>query len=369
MGLIDSKLVVGIFRGFTQSEFEFHADLVLPYRSDYHLIPMHGQFVVVELEQNSEAVLGRMTSVVSEGRLTSPSGEDYSIRAIAEQRAIPEDLKDQYLRYRVNIRVLGVLRESNNELTFAPSHRRLPHVGSRVAFLPPELLRDVAGHNIEGADLGFYALGEFVYAAGDQRCDTTQWMRVIEPAVAPKFPIEQIVSRRTFVFARAGFGKSNLVKLLFSLLYQKTPVVQKRGDREVPVGTIVFDLDGEYFWPDDNHANPRADLERDGALQAKPVIARGPDAYFTRLPLAAILRALKRHDIPAALSLSAGVYVCNTVMYSALHTLRRRRTPAGFIHLPYEAAQAAHHRAVASMSLGTMTTGVEIALETIARVL
>ena len=78
---------------------------------------------------------------------------------------------------------------------------------------------------------------------------------------------------------------------------------------------------------------------------------------------------LKRHDIPGALSLSAGVYVCNTVMYSALHTLRRRRTPAGFIHLPYEAAQAAHHRAVASMSLGTMTVGVEIALETIARTL
>jgi pyroglutamyl-peptidase len=118
-----------------------------------------------------------------------------------------------------------------------------------------------------------------------------------------------------------------------------------------------------------NLADPRASHERDGGLQGKPIIAGGPDAYFTRLPLAAILRKLKRHDIPAALSLSAGVYVCNTVMYSALHTLRRRQTPAGFIHLPYEAAQAAHHRAVASMSLATMTAGVEIALETTARAL
>jgi pyroglutamyl-peptidase len=116
-----------------------------------------------------------------------------------------------------------------------------------------------------------------------------------------------------------------------------------------------------------NLADPRADRERDGGLQGKPVIAGGPDAYFTSLPLAAIMRTLKRHDIPAAVSLSAGVYVCNTVMYSMLHLLWRRRTPAGFIHLPYEAAQAAHHRAVASMSLVTMTTGVEIALETIAR--
>jgi pyroglutamyl-peptidase len=115
-----------------------------------------------------------------------------------------------------------------------------------------------------------------------------------------------------------------------------------------------------------NLADPRADRERDGGLQGKPVIAGGPDAYFTRLPLARILRRLKRHNIPAAISLSAGVYVCNSVMYSALHTLKRRRTPAGFIHLPYEAGQAAHHRAVASMSLATMMTGVEIALETIA---
>jgi pyroglutamyl-peptidase len=118
-----------------------------------------------------------------------------------------------------------------------------------------------------------------------------------------------------------------------------------------------------------NLEDPRADRERDGGLQGKPVIAGGPDAYFARLPLAAILRTLKRHDIPATISLSAGVYVCNTVMYSALHTLRRRRTPVGFIHLPYEAAQAAQHRAVASMSLATMRTGVEIALQTIARTL
>jgi pyroglutamyl-peptidase len=118
-----------------------------------------------------------------------------------------------------------------------------------------------------------------------------------------------------------------------------------------------------------NLADPRADRERDGGLRGKPVIGGGPDAYFSRLPLAAILRTLKRHDIPASISLSAGVYVCNTVMYSALHTLRRGQTPAGFIHLPYEAAQAAHHRAIASMSLATMTAGVEIALESIARML
>ena len=57
--------------------------------------------------------------------------------------------------------------------------------------------------------------------------------------------------RRSLIFARAGFGKSNLNKLLFSTLYSGRPSVIKRDNREVPVGTIIFDPDGEYFWLDD----------------------------------------------------------------------------------------------------------------------
>jgi len=80
-----------------------------------------------------------------------------------------------------------------------------------------------------------------------------------------------------------------------------------------------------------------------------------------------MLKAIARAGIPAALSLSAGVYVCNTVMYSALHALRSRPSvSAGFIHLPYTAAQAARHRAAASMSVDLMTAGVEIALGVLA---
>ena len=41
----------------------------------------------------------------------SGSGEEFNIRAVREDRPIPEDLREQYLKYRVNIRVLGVLRK------------------------------------------------------------------------------------------------------------------------------------------------------------------------------------------------------------------------------------------------------------------
>jgi hypothetical protein len=47
--------VAGIFRGFQEGGLEFHADLVLPYRNDFQNIPMHGQFLLVQLESPDEA--------------------------------------------------------------------------------------------------------------------------------------------------------------------------------------------------------------------------------------------------------------------------------------------------------------------------
>lgn len=249
--LFPKDKIVGIFRGFQHGGMEFNADLVLPYRNEFQSIPMHGQFLLVQLETPDEAVLGRIASFSSEGKLSFGAGEEFNIRALREDRPIPEDLREQYLKYRVNIRVLGVLRRNGYGLTFVPSHRRLPHVGSRVAFPSDEVLREIAGHTIEGADIGHLAFGEYIYAAGSKSFRRQEWMQVLAPEVLVRFPVESLVSRRSFIFARAGFGKSNLNKLLFSKLYEKTPYVTKRGGRQAPVGTIIFDPDGEYFWPDD----------------------------------------------------------------------------------------------------------------------
>ena len=280
MKLFPREQIVGIFRGFSEGGLEFHADLVLPYRNDFQSSPMHGQFLLVQLETEHEAVLGRITSLSSEGRLASSSGEDFGLRAVAEDRVIPEDLREQYLKYRVDIRVLGVLRVQDNQPIFVASHRRLPHVGSKVAFLSDEILCEVAGHNIDGADLGFLALGEFIYSGTDQRLQRLPWMQIKTPAVIPRFSIGNLVSRRTFVFARAGFGKSNLNKLLFADLYEQVPTVKKRGNRDVPVGTIIFDPDGEYSWPDDKNRPGLCDVPH---LENKIVVftaKTGPSPFY-----------------------------------------------------------------------------------------
>ncbi len=280
MELFPRQQVVGVFRGFREGGMEFHADLALPYRNDFQRIPMHGHFVLVQLETPDEAVLGRIASFSSEGKLSFGSGEEFNIRAVQEQRPIPEDLREQYLKYRVNIRVLGVLRNnSSNSLTFVPSHRRLPHVGSAVAFPSGEVLKEICGHNIEGAEIGHFALGEYIYAQGSRTTQIHSWMRVEAPEIMVRFPVSSLVARRSFVFARAGFGKSNLNKLLFSKLYETTPTVTKRGDREEPVGTIIFDPDGEYFWPDDKGRPGLCDVPH---LQDKLVVftARSAPSHF-----------------------------------------------------------------------------------------
>lgn len=302
MRLFPKDKVVGAFLGFSEGGLEFHADLVLPYQSEYQKTPMHGQFLIVALEHDDEAVLGRITSMSAQGRLASGAGEDFALRAIHDDREIPEDLRSSYLKYRVNIRVLGVLKSVDERLEFVPSHRRLPHVGSKVAFLSDEVLREVAGHNLEGADLGFFALGEFVYSGDDDRVELGDGMQALGPTVIPKFNEGHLVARRTFVFARAGFGKSNLVKLLFSNLYEQTPTVPKRNGREAKVGTLIFDPDGEYFWPDDKGRPGLCDVPH---LEDKLVVftdRQAPSEFYQSFTASGIkldIRRLKPGDVVA----------------------------------------------------------------------
>lgn len=300
MKLFPKDKTVGIFRGFSQGGLEFHADLILPYRNEFQSTPMHGQFLIVQLEHEDEAVIGRITSISSQGRLASGAGEDYGIRAVTDDRPVPEDLREQYLKYRINIRVLGVLRVIGETLQFAASHRRLPHVGSKVAFLSETVLKEICGHNLSGAEIGYFALGEFIYAGDDSRLERANWMQVKNPAVIARFNAEQLVARRSFVFARAGFGKSNLVKLLFSNLYATTPTVEKRGGRKVPVGTIIFDPDGEYFWPDDKNRPGLCDVPD---LEDKVVVftkKQGPSEFYNSFVAGDIrldIRRLRPSDV------------------------------------------------------------------------
>jgi len=98
----------------------------------------------------------------------------------------------------------------------------------------------------------------------------------------------------------------------------------------------------------------------------EPVVAGGPDAYFATIPTREIVDALREQNIPAQLSYSAGTFVCNNLLYCALHE-SAQSYPAlhcGFVHVPYLPEQAKDGNAP-SMSLALMTKALEIAAEVI----
>jgi len=84
----------------------------------------------------------------------------------------------------------------------------------------------------------------------------------------------------------------------------------------------------------------------------EPVVDDGPAAYFSNVPLKAILAAWEEAGIQGSLSNSAGTFCCNQALYTALH----RGLRAGFIHLP----------PLNKVSLEVMVRAVEIARDVIA---
>ncbi len=93
------------------------------------------------------------------------------------------------------------------------------------------------------------------------------------------------------------------------------------------------------------------------------IVPDGPAAWFSTLPIKAMVEALREAGIPASVSQTAGTFVCNHVMYGVLHKLADRpEVKGGFIHIPYLPEQAAAHPGAPSMSTHTLKKGLEIAI-------
>jgi pyroglutamyl-peptidase len=83
--------------------------------------------------------------------------------------------------------------------------------------------------------------------------------------------------------------------------------------------------------------------DNDGAQpQDVPIVPGGPAAYLATLPVRAIVAALRAHELPAQLSMSAGTFVCNHVFYGLMRLAEARRHAfrGGFLHVPALPGQA-----------------------------
>lgn len=254
MTLFNEREIVGTFYGFKSGGITPTADLLFMHSPDYPSSPIIGMPVLVRLDHDDEALLVRITTMTPGGSLASDLGTDYVMRNIrTEQYTIPENIRQTKLIYRVQGRPLGVIRQGPDGIHFMPTHRRVAPLGSPVAFARDEVFQAVmnADDHAVGIPIGHAALGEFIWCADTSALSKTRtgWIEPQSPLTQPRFDIHQLVARRSFVLAKAGYGRSNLVKLLFSELYREgAPTVTRLDGSQVPVGTLIGDLDGEYFW-------------------------------------------------------------------------------------------------------------------------
>lgn len=98
------------------------------------------------------------------------------------------------------------------------------------------------------------------------------------------------------------------------------------------------------------------------------VVPGAPAAYFSTLPLKAILRDLRAQGLPASVSNTAGTFVCNHIFYALMHRLAKRgdpsRTRGGFVHVPYLPEQAARNPGTPSMALATQVQALRVLIAT-----
>ncbi|HYV05539.1 MAG TPA: pyroglutamyl-peptidase I [Blastocatellia bacterium] len=98
----------------------------------------------------------------------------------------------------------------------------------------------------------------------------------------------------------------------------------------------------------------------------EPVVEGGPAAYFSTLPIRAITERLIEARIPAAISNSAGTFLCNRLFYSVMYAIASegRATKAGFIHLPYLHEQTIPKQVdQPGLSLESIVEAVRLAIE------
>lgn len=155
------------------------------------------------------------------------------------------------------------------------------------------------------------------------------------------------------------FGKS--IQLVFDAIDKEKPdfvlsIGQAGGRAEITPERVAINLNDARI--PDNEGNQPID---------EPVFPDGENAYFSTLPVKAMVEAIRKEGLPSSLSNSAGTYVCNHLMYGVLYYLDKRPViKAGFIHVPYIPEQTKNKKEMPALELSEIVRGLEAAITAIA---
>ena len=169
-------------------------------------------------------------------------------------------------------------------------------------------------------------------------------------------------------------GRFDIVKLEVPTVFRKSidTVAKAIGEEKPDVVLCIGQAGGRFeITPERVAINVDdariKDNEGNQPIDTK-IFEDGENAYFTTLPIKAMVEAIREANLPAAVSNTAGTFVCNHLMYGVLYTLAKKypHIKGGFTHVPFIPAQVARRTPVAPyMALEDIKRGLEAAIAAI----
>ena len=173
----------------------------------------------------------------------------------------------------------------------------------------------------------------------------------------PSGEIVKQISGDNIVTAILPVAYAQSAEALLALIEQHNPDVvislgQAEGRTHVSLERIAINLDDARLA--DNEGVIRNDV---------PIVVGGPVAYESTLPIKEIVKAINDAGVPAAVSLSAGAFLCNHVFYVAQDHFKGTKGRSGFVHVPLMDSQAPEFPGLPTMPLDQMVKAVRAMLE------
>jgi pyroglutamyl-peptidase len=155
------------------------------------------------------------------------------------------------------------------------------------------------------------------------------------------------------------FGKA--IDCLIESINEMNPdivicVGQAGGRSTITPERVAINVDDAKITDNENHQPIDAEI-----------VSGGPAAYFSKLPIKAMVKKMNENGIPAAVSNTAGTFVCNHIFYGLMHYLEAsgKDIRGGFIHIPFLPEQIIRNPGHPSMSLELIVKGLELSMEAI----
>ena len=175
----------------------------------------------------------------------------------------------------------------------------------------------------------------------------------------PSGEIVKRINGENIVTAILPVAYNSSATALLTLIEKHAPEIvimlgQAEGRNQITPERIAINLDDARI------------ADNEGVIRTnEEIIEGGPVAYRSTLPVIEIVDALKNADIPAAISLSAGAFLCNHIFYVAQNKYEGSSVRSGFIHVPLMDEQSEEFPGLPTLPLDQMVKAIEIILKTL----